>query len=133
MCSTATRGSRRNTLEWRSEDDVAFIQKMEQPMSTTLVAPRPGLYYIYCQVGFVGTDTHLLLLSQVLTWDEATNQNVSLILGTESVSAPPWRASLTLGGLVHLQGEQRLYVHVSHPQFVDYSEGKTFFGVIKIS
>ncbi|XP_044124309.1 lymphotoxin-beta isoform X1 [Bufo gargarizans] len=126
-----------NTLKWRSEAEVAFTRKIKHPTSTTLVIPRQGLYYVYCQVGFEGSD-NITLLSQVTTFHDSLNANVTLILGTESISGPPlpqktWHASLTLGGLANLQKGQRLYVHVSHPELVDYTEGKTFFGIVMVS
>ncbi|XP_056395132.1 lymphotoxin-beta-like isoform X2 [Hyla sarda] len=130
--------SPQNTLEWISKNEVAFLRKIKHPLSTTVVVPRQGLYYLYCQVAFEGLDTDLSLSSQVLTLDKARNETVTLTLGTESVFGPPsphepWRASLTLGGLADLQKGQKLYVHVSHPHLVDYREGKTYFGIVMVS
>ncbi|XP_066437191.1 lymphotoxin-beta-like isoform X2 [Eleutherodactylus coqui] len=130
--------SLKNTLSWMSEAEVAFTRKIKLPTNTTIVTPREGLYYVYCQIGFEGSDTNLTLLSQVITWHDSINENVTLVLGTESVAGPSlprqtWRASLTLGSLANLQKGERLYVHVSHPELVDYTEGKTFFGIVLVS
>ncbi|KAM3912167.1 lymphotoxin-beta-like [Leptodactylus fuscus] len=132
------RPSQRNTLKWISETGVAFARKIKHPLSTTLVIPRKGLYYIYCQVSFEGLAADLTLLSQVVTWNVSNNDNATLILGTESITGPPlptqmWHANLNLGGLANLEKGQKLYVHVSHPEHVDYTEGKTFFGIVMVS
>ncbi|XP_075692816.1 lymphotoxin-beta [Rhinoderma darwinii] len=122
-------------MKWMSEAEVGFTRKIKHPTSTAVVTPREGLYYVYCQVSFQGTVTNLTLLSQVITWHDSRNENFTLILGTESVRGPQesWHASLSLGRLVNLQKEQKIYVHVSHPELVDYTEGKTFFGIVMVS
>ncbi|KAM4018896.1 lymphotoxin-beta [Anomaloglossus baeobatrachus] len=127
-----------NIMSWK-KSEVAFIQKIKHPMITTLEAPRHGIYYVYCQIGFEGKDGNLLLLSQVITWDNLLDKNVTtLISGKESVTGPPlhqrtWHASLTLGRLANLTKGQKLHVHVSHPELVDYTAGKTFFGMVMVS
>ncbi|XP_069799982.1 lymphotoxin-beta-like [Dendropsophus ebraccatus] len=130
--------SLQNTLKWIPKNDVAFLQRVKNPMSTTLVVPRPGLYYVYCQVAFEGHAWNLSLSSQVLTFHKSRRENVTLTQGTESVFGPPsphhpWYASLTLAGLANLQKGHKLYVHVSHPELVDYTEGKTYFGIVMVS
>ncbi|XP_075042005.1 lymphotoxin-beta isoform X3 [Mixophyes fleayi] len=130
--------SQRNTLKWISESDVAFTRRIMHPTSTTLETPKKGLYYVYCQVGFGGTDTNLRLSSEVITWNDSINDNVTLLVGSETIVGPPighnfWHTSLNQGGLANLNAGQKLYVHVSHPELVDYTEGKTFFGLVKVS
>ncbi|XP_073494127.1 lymphotoxin-beta isoform X2 [Phyllobates terribilis] len=126
--------SQEKILNWKE----AFIQNIKPPTNTTLEAPKKGLYYVYCQVGFEGMDANLTLLSQVITWNNSADANDILIFGKESVTGPPlrqrsWHTSLTLGRLANLVKGQKLYVHVSHPELVDYTEGKTFFGIVMVS
>ncbi|XP_063794162.1 lymphotoxin-beta isoform X2 [Pseudophryne corroboree] len=130
--------SQSNTMKWISESDVAFTRKVTHLNDTTLVTPRKGIYYVYCQVGFGGTNTNLRLSSEVITWSESFNANVTLLVGSETISGPPlghklWRTSLNQGGLANLRAGQKLYVHISHPELVDYTEGKTFFGLVMVS
>ncbi|XP_077142155.1 lymphotoxin-beta isoform X3 [Ranitomeya variabilis] len=126
--------SQEKILNWKE----AFIQSIKPPMNTTLEAPKKGLYYVYCQVGFEGMDANLTLFSQVITWNNSSDENDILIFGKESVTGRPlrqrtWHASLTLGRLANLVKGQKLYVYVSHPNLVDYTEGKTFFGIVMVS
>nr|DBA20535.1 TPA: hypothetical protein GDO54_017300 [Pyxicephalus adspersus] len=125
-------------MSWCSDSDVAFTRNVTLSPVTTLVTKRKGLYYIYCQVGFTGTGNDVSLLSEVYTLHESTNANLTLLTGSEIINGPPpdqktWSASLSLGRLANLNVGQKLYVHVSHPHFVDYDEGKTFFGLVMVS
>ncbi|XP_068106460.1 lymphotoxin-beta [Hyperolius riggenbachi] len=133
--------SRMHTMQWKSNGDVAFTRKVTHSSPfTTLVTRRKGLYYIYCQVGFTGNATNIgvSLSSKVITLHDPTNENVTLFTGSESITATPsgnalWSTSLSQGGLANLSKGQKLYVHVSHPGLVDYTDGKTFFGLSLLS
>ncbi|KAM5146718.1 lymphotoxin-beta [Mantella aurantiaca] len=130
--------AQKETMRWSSDSEVAFIRSVTHSPITTLVTKREGLYYVYCQVGFTGMNTNIRLLSEVITLHESTNVNFTLLTGSESITKPPpdlntWSASLGLGRLANLKAGQKLYVHVSHPHFVDYADGKTFFGLIMVS
>ncbi|XP_018420272.1 PREDICTED: lymphotoxin-beta [Nanorana parkeri] len=130
--------AQKETMRWRSDTEVAFIRNVTHSPITTVVTKRKGLYYVYFQVGFTGAGTNVRLLIEVITLHESTNVNSTLLTGSESITSPPpyldnWSASLSQGGLANLKVGQKLYVHVSHPHLVDYSEGKTFFGLVMVS
>ncbi|KAM9323898.1 lymphotoxin-beta [Gastrophryne carolinensis] len=126
------------TMRWTSDTEEAFLKNVTHSPLTTLVTQRKGLYYIYCQVGFVGRVTNVMLFTEVLTFHQSVNDNITLFVGSGSVPGPPpkhafWSTSLSQGGLAELRAGQKLYVHVNHPELVDYSHGKTFFGLVMLS
>nr|XP_014350758.1 PREDICTED: lymphotoxin-beta-like [Latimeria chalumnae] len=138
-----------HTLDWEPLKGQAFLQKEVGFLDRSLIIPKPGIYYIYCQVGFRGRGCNdavsgpLALSSRVLQRQDSYPEPILLLAGVESVCGEQqwqgtasekrvWYTSISLGALVQLDEKQRLYVNVSHPQHVDYRDGKTFFGVTMI-
>ncbi|XP_051899665.1 lymphotoxin-beta-like [Pristis pectinata] len=133
-------GEGHRTLMWEPVRGLAFTRDSVRYQGHSLIVPQPGLYYIYCQVGFRGTEckeTPLTLSHQVYRWHDSYPQPLLLLTGTETVcgrshSQGVWYTTLSQGAMVELEQDHHLYVNVSDPNLVDYLDGKTFFGVIKI-
>ncbi|XP_053328434.1 lymphotoxin-beta [Spea bombifrons] len=126
-------------LKWEAIHDLAFTRHQVEYKEPELVVKHGGLYYVYCQVGFQGKVANVTLSNKVVTWHDSYPEETVLLAGTESVLRPlprtntNWYTSLSQGGLANLEGGHRLYVNVSHPLLVDYREGKTVFGLVKVS
>ncbi|XP_030051196.1 lymphotoxin-beta [Microcaecilia unicolor] len=130
--------SQTRTLEW--EATPAFSPQTTSPM----YIPKQGLYYVYSQVGFRNRSCHagppLTLFSKIFHCHDANQRKPVLLLeGSDTVceweqgGGKIWYTSISQGTLVLLEEGHQLYVNVSHPQLVDYQEGKTFFGFMMIS
>ncbi|XP_029441787.1 lymphotoxin-beta [Rhinatrema bivittatum] len=134
------RESHSRTLVWNGEAPPAFSPRRTAP----LLIPEKGLYYVYCQVGFRNSSCRaglpLTLFSKVFQRHDAYHGKPVLLLeGSDTVCSrergggKTWYTSVSQGALVLLERGHQLYVNVSHPQLVDYQEGKTFFGFMMIS
>ncbi|XP_063289335.1 lymphotoxin-beta [Pelobates fuscus] len=126
-----------DTLNWDHTYDMAFTHRNVQYKNFSLVVNHDGLYYVYCQIGFEGKQAKITLFNEVYAFKHSTGVESVLLAGTESVVGPPsgsttWYASLSQGGLAKLKSGDRLYVNVMPARLVDYREGKTFFGLVKV-
>ncbi|KAG8448634.1 hypothetical protein GDO86_015640 [Hymenochirus boettgeri] len=126
------------TLIWEMTHELSFIRQTVKYADGNVVVNQGGLYYVYCQVGFRGFVENIVLFSQVIIQHDSNPVDKVLLSGTESVVGDPirstiWYATLGQGGLVKLESGHQLSVIVSHPELVDYSDGKTFFGLVMIS
>ncbi|XP_072329674.1 lymphotoxin-beta-like [Scyliorhinus torazame] len=128
------------TLEWESVRGLAFTKDSVRYLGHSLVIPTRGLYYVYCQVGFRGSeckDKPVTLYNWVFRKHDSYPQPLLLLSGTETVcgrnhNRGTWYTTLGQGAVVELERDHHLFVNVSNPHLVDYVDGKTFFGVIKI-
>ncbi|XP_067830002.1 lymphotoxin-beta-like [Heptranchias perlo] len=128
------------TLEWESVRGLAFTRDSLSYVGRSLVIPRRGLYYVYCQVGFRGSDCRsspLTLYNRVYRRHDSYPEPLLLLSGTETVcgrnhNRGTWYTTLGQGAVVELEKDHQIFVNVSNPHLVDYLDGKTFFGVIKI-
>ncbi|XP_078422627.1 lymphotoxin-beta-like [Cetorhinus maximus] len=128
------------TLEWESVRGLAFTKDSVKYLGHSLVIPERGLYYVYCQVGFRGSECRNLpvtLYNRVYRKHDSYPEPLLLLSGTETVCGEnhnrgTWYTTLGQGAVVELERDHQLFVNVSNPHLVDYLDGKTFFGVIKI-
>ncbi|XP_055487306.1 lymphotoxin-beta-like [Leucoraja erinacea] len=130
------------TLSWEPARGPAFTRDSVRYRGRSLVIPRAGLYYIYCQVGFRGSgceegEKPLALSHRVYGRHDSYPQPILLLTGQETVCGARrgrglWYTTLGQGATVELDKDHHLYVNVSDPNLVDYQEGKTFFGVIMV-
>uniref|UniRef100_A0A8C5ML35 Lymphotoxin beta n=1 Tax=Leptobrachium leishanense TaxID=445787 RepID=A0A8C5ML35_9ANUR len=123
-------------LSWDHVYDMSFTSHNIEYKDSKVIVNSNGLYYVYCQVGFQGKKSNITLHSTVSVIKD--RKEVILLNGSESVIGPTplsstWFASLSQGGLVDLKKGESLYVSVSHPDLVDYTESNTFFGLVKVS
>ncbi|XP_072890572.1 lymphotoxin-beta-like isoform X2 [Hemitrygon akajei] len=133
-------GEVHSTLMWESVRGSAFTTNLVKYHGHSLIVPKRGLYYVYCQVGFRGSECQekpLTLSHQVYRRHDSYPQPLLLLTGTETVCGRSqgrgiWYTTLSHGAMVELEQDHHLYVNVSNPTLVDYLDGKTFFGVIKI-
>ncbi|XP_059827040.1 lymphotoxin-beta-like [Hypanus sabinus] len=133
-------GEVHRTLMWESVRGSAFTTNLVKYHGHSLIVPKRGLYYVYCQVGFRGSECQekpLTLSHQVYRRHDSYPQPLLLLTGTETVCGRSqgrgiWYTTLSHGAMVELEQDHHLYVNVSNPTLVDYLDGKTFFGVIKI-
>ncbi|XP_048472559.1 lymphotoxin-beta-like [Rhincodon typus] len=128
------------TLEWESVRGLAFTKDSVRYLGRSLVIPKRGLYYVYCQVGFRGSECKnrpVTLYNRVYRKHDSYPEPLLLLSGTETVCGKnhnkgSWYTTLGQGAVVELERDHQLFVNVSNPHLVDYLDGKTFFGVIKI-
>ncbi|XP_072115431.1 lymphotoxin-beta-like [Mobula birostris] len=133
-------GEVHRTLMWEPVRGLAFTNNLVRYRGHSLIVPKRGLYYVYCQVGFRGSgcqEKPLTLSHQVYRRHDSYPQPLLLLTGTETVCGRSqgrgiWYTTLSHGAMVELEQDHHLYVNVSNPNLVDYLDGKTFFGVIKI-
>ncbi|XP_072405769.1 lymphotoxin-beta-like [Chiloscyllium punctatum] len=129
-----------HTLEWESVRGLAFTRDSVRYLGRSLVIPKRGLYYVYCQVGFRGSECKnhpVTLYNRVYRKHDSYPEPLLLLSGTETVCGKnhnkgTWYTTLGQGAVVQLERDHQLFVNVSNPHLVDYLDGKTFFGVIKI-
>ncbi|KAM8952759.1 lymphotoxin-beta [Pelodytes ibericus] len=124
-------------LKWEYSDYLSFARHVDYK-DTEIVVTHDGVYYVYCQVGFQGSQANVKLSNEVTALHSMYRKGIVLMAGTESITGPPvgsttWSASLSQGGLAKLTSGHRFNVTVSHPKLVDFREGKTFFGLVKVS
>ncbi|XP_067865529.1 lymphotoxin-beta-like [Heterodontus francisci] len=128
------------TLEWESVRGLAFTKNSVRYLGRSLVIPTRGLYYVYCQVGFRGSECRnrpVTLYNWVYRKHDSYPEPLLLLSGTETVCGKnhnrgTWYTTLGQGAVVELEMDHQLFVNVSNPHLVDYLAGKTFFGIIKI-
>ncbi|XP_078075186.1 lymphotoxin-beta-like [Mustelus asterias] len=128
------------TLEWESVRGLAFTKDSVRYLGHSLVIPARGLYYVYCQVGFRGSQCKnqpITLYNWVYRRHDSYPEPLLLLSGTETVCGKnhnrgTWYTTLGQGAVVELERDHQLFVNVSNPHLVDYLDGKTFFGVIKV-
>ncbi|KAJ1134496.1 hypothetical protein NDU88_000947 [Pleurodeles waltl] len=129
----------KNTLVWKP----VFSNHEAEDSRFSLVIPQAGFYYVYCQVGFRNKSCHssgnsLTLFSRLYTHHISyPNESILLLQAMETVCshgnhATTWHTSISQGALAKLKKNHRLSIKVSHPDLVDYNEGKTFFGAMMV-
>ncbi|KAM4641987.1 tumor necrosis factor-like [Discoglossus pictus] len=121
-------------MDLESEDEKVKLK------GNSLVIPRDGLYFVYTQVAFTGSNCQrkkaLYLTHTVNKLSESYEDVVPILTSTKSVCEVPsssaWFQPIYQGGLFHLEKGDVLSTDTTELNNLDEEDAKVYFGVLAI-
>lgn len=128
--------------QWASPDSdpLSHIREGLHFHDSVIYVITPGLYFVYCQILYTGTDSV----------NDAKSQAVSHYVIRNSTAYPPSQGILLksrhtrydydndrnsdyVGGVFYMYSGDKLFVKVSRPSLVSSDSLGSFFGLFKVS
>uniref|UniRef100_A0A8C8SQA9 TNF superfamily member 14 n=1 Tax=Pelusios castaneus TaxID=367368 RepID=A0A8C8SQA9_9SAUR len=133
--------SRNSSLHWEYDKDSAFLRDMDY-RDGSLICRKPGYYYIYSKIQLRAQSCPRQSEKQFLThgiykktprYPEDKDLMVNIIPYCDRKEGSFWLDNSFLGGIVHLEENEGVYVQVSHRQAVQVKDGtRSYFGSFMI-
>ncbi|MEE6515268.1 hypothetical protein FKM82_023887, partial [Ascaphus truei] len=125
-------------LLWQDSTQHSLSENGMKLVDNALVIPQEGLYFVYTQVAFAGSDcTEAIYLTHTVIRMSDPYQDRSPILTSsksvcETASKSGWLQPLYQGGVFHLQKGDVLSTETTDVHFLEASEGQVYFGAIAV-
>lgn len=129
------------TLRWEAKAGQAFISGpvTYRIQDGALQVNESGVYEIYSRVELIFKNcrstsefTHVVFVRRVGQSEPQTLMEAHRSGFCSQNHAHPWIAENYLGGALKLQEFDRVYVNVSHPDYLSHTHHANFFGLYKI-
>ncbi|XP_048375795.1 tumor necrosis factor-like [Stegostoma tigrinum] len=138
---TASPSHEKENIIWQNESDSTFTEGVEF-RNNHLVIKRPGHYFVYTQVVFhsMGCEQQAIYLSHELAkLSPSYPEEAILLKGTKSAChshqrREPWYKTSYQGAIFEFLEGDEIFSRVNEglTEYVDTTEGKSFFGIFAV-
>uniref|UniRef100_A0A8D0GT06 TNF superfamily member 14 n=1 Tax=Sphenodon punctatus TaxID=8508 RepID=A0A8D0GT06_SPHPU len=141
LTGRSSRESENGTLQWEHTKGLAFWRDLRY-QGRALVCSKPGYYYVYSRLylwmhGCPGSQTNPFFTHSVYKKTPRYPEEMLVLSNTlpycDRADEGTWSRNSFLGGIVHLEEKDQLYVKAMPSSLVRVKDGtRTYFGAFMI-